>query len=142
VASRNEFLGRNIKKDTKENYSFVDWEELVTLNSDGGLSVKTSSDTKANFTSKEVDEMIALRNKCMSKEDIKSEPKLLPLVEFGYRTKESLCGTVNNRHILVTKMDNIYVEGFDVDNDNKFKKFLRSKIYGDIKLIGVMEKKA
>ena len=71
---------------------------------------------------------------------VKPEPKekqKLPLVEFEYRNEGS--SWWQTRKIAVLKDDCEYIEELDTLDNNKYKKFLKSKIYNQVEFIKFWE---
>lgn len=67
-------------------------------------------------------------------EPVKTPSKKLPTVRFWYPSSSRPHMKIE-RDIRLVKADGFYLIGFDINNGEKFKKFKRSKISGEVKLV-------
>jgi hypothetical protein len=85
---------------------------------------------KTVITSDEFDKVVAERNKYLGKKG------KLPVVRFVYTSQNS---GRKMRNVIVTKMTTERITGLDMDDDNKLKEYLVSKVSGQVELLSFLE---
>jgi hypothetical protein len=99
----------------------------IQVRKDGSIGVKGWGISSTLF-----DELVIKRDSFLGKLG-KTEKKNLPIVSFTYFSKSS---GRKMRHVMVTKMDEFgSLEGLDLDDNNKYKKFSAANISGGIILV-------
>ncbi len=109
-----------------------------TVHKDGSVLFKNTTESVA-VSSPAMDEVINLRNKFIGKLEEKKEVKYVRMaskVTFVYRSQNSL---KKARTVLVLKADENGMDGLDVHDHLKYKRFLYKNVLGNIVFIGFQE---
>jgi hypothetical protein len=104
---------------------------------DESVYLKVGDDTTA-ITGEEFDRMVAERNKLLKKgvDWSESSKESLIKIKFSYPS-DKLKGFDTYRTIKLVKADDTYIEGYDTNDNDKYKRYRKDKVVGRIDILGI-----
>ena len=106
-----------------------------TITKSGDVTVCKGA-TRSVIPSEDFDKVVNERAKFLKREDPTPLKQKLPVVQFTYTSQNS---GRRLRNVIVTDMTDELISGLDKDADNRFKKFLMSKVSGTVRFVGFVD---